>query len=251
MSLEESDEVKKYVGGLPDMVHRSVKASKPKIMQKAIEFATALMDQNIRTLAERQAKKKRKFDDTSRNNQNQQHPFKKNNVARAYTAGPGEKKPYGGSKPLYPRCNYHHDGNRNQGNQAGNGNAIARAYAVGTAGINPNSDVVLGTFLLNNRYDLILFDTGVDRSFVSTAFSSLIDIIPTTLDHGYDVELADEMGSFDVIIGMEWLSKYHAIIVCDEKLIRVPFENENLICHGDESNNEHESRLNIISCTKT
>ncbi|GJU41542.1 putative reverse transcriptase domain-containing protein [Tanacetum coccineum] len=192
---------------------------------------------------------------------------KENNVARAYTAGPGEKKPYKGSKPLCPKCNYHHNGqcapkctncqriahghfksnyqklkNRNQGNQDGNGNAVARAYAVGTARTNPNSNVVTGTFLLNNRYALILFDTGVDRSFISTAFSSLIDIIPTTLDHGYDVDLAD---------GMDWLSKYHVVIVCDEKLIHVPFGNEILIFCGDGSNNRHESRLNIISCTKT
>ncbi|GJZ70280.1 putative reverse transcriptase domain-containing protein [Tanacetum coccineum] len=137
----------------------------------------------------------------------------------------------------------------NQGNRAGNGNAIARAYAMGSVGTNPNSNVVTGTFLLNNRYASILFDTGADRSLVSTAFSSLIDIIPTTLDHGYDVEL--EMGSFDVIIGMDWLAKYHVVIVCDEKLVRVPFGEEILFFHGDESNNEHESRLNIISCTKT
>ncbi|GKC00870.1 putative reverse transcriptase domain-containing protein, partial [Tanacetum coccineum] len=67
-------------------------------------------DQKILTLAERQAKNKRKFDDTSRNNQNQQQPFKRNNVAWAYTEGPQEKKPYKGSKPLYPKCNYYHDG---------------------------------------------------------------------------------------------------------------------------------------------
>nr|GEV10598.1 putative reverse transcriptase domain-containing protein [Tanacetum cinerariifolium] len=59
------------------------------------------------------------------------------------------------------------------------------------------------------------------------------------------------MGSFDVIIGMDWLSKYHAVIVCVEKLVRVPFGNEIFIFHGDGSNNGHESRLNIISCTKT
>ncbi|GJX52181.1 putative reverse transcriptase domain-containing protein [Tanacetum coccineum] len=141
---------------------------------------------------------------------------------------------------------------------AGNGNAVARAYGVGTAGTNPNSNVVTGKFLLNNHYASILFDTSADRSFVSTAFSSLIDIIPTTLDHGYDVELADgriiwvntlirgcplnflnhpfnidlmpvEMGSFDVIIGMDWLSKYHAVIVCDKKIVRIPFGNEILI----------------------
>ncbi|GJW26559.1 putative reverse transcriptase domain-containing protein [Tanacetum coccineum] len=141
--------------------------------------------------------------------------------------------------------------NKNQGNQAGNGNAMARAYGVGITGTNPNSNVVTGTFPLNNRYALILFDTGADRSFVSTAFSSLIDIIPTTLDHGYDVELADEMGSFDVIIGMDWLSKYHDVIVYDEKIVHILFGNEILIVRGDGSSNEHGSRLNIISCTKT
>nr|GEU38742.1 reverse transcriptase domain-containing protein [Tanacetum cinerariifolium] len=127
------------------------------------------------------------------------------------------------------------------GNQAGNGNAITRAYGLGTTGINPNSIVVMSTFLLNNRYDLLLFDTGVDRSFVSTAFSSLIDTIPTTLDHGYDVELADEMGSFDVIIGMDWLSKYHAVIFGDEKIVRIPFGSETLIVRGDRSSNEHKA----------
>ncbi|GJY58292.1 hypothetical protein Tco_0458184 [Tanacetum coccineum] len=59
-----------------------------------------------------------------------------------------------------------------------------------------------------------------------------------------------EMGSFDVIIGMDWLAKYHAVIVCDEKLVRVPFGDKTIIFHGDGSNNGHESRLNIISCTK-
>ncbi|GJZ68550.1 putative reverse transcriptase domain-containing protein [Tanacetum coccineum] len=92
-------------------------------------------------------------------------------------------------------------------------------------------------------------------SFVSTVFSSLINIIPTTLEYGYDVELADDkiirIGSFDVVIGMEWLLKYHALIVCNENIVRIPFGNEILIVCGDGSNNGHESRLNIISCTKT
>ncbi|GKG17712.1 putative reverse transcriptase domain-containing protein, partial [Tanacetum coccineum] len=83
--------------------------------------------------------------------------------------------------------------NNNRGNQVRNANATAKVYVVGHAGTNPNSNVVTGTFLLNNRYASILFDTGADRSFVSTmfAFSSLIDIVPTTIDHDYDVELAD------------------------------------------------------------
>ncbi|GJY43818.1 putative reverse transcriptase domain-containing protein [Tanacetum coccineum] len=123
--------------------------------------------------------------------------------------------------------------NNNRGNQAGNGGATTMAYAMSTTGTNPNSNVVTGTFLLNNRYASILFDTGTDRSFVSTAFSSLIDIIPTTLDHGYD------------------LSKYHVVIVCDKKIVRIPFGDKILIVRSDRSNNGHESRLNIISYTKT
>nr|GEU92885.1 reverse transcriptase domain-containing protein [Tanacetum cinerariifolium] len=233
MFPEESAKVERYIGGLPDMNHGSVKASKPQLMQEAIEFATKIMDKKMLTHAERHYKSD------------------------------------------CPKLK-----NGNQGNQNGNRNVVARAYAVGTSRTNPNSNFVMGMFLLNNRYALILFNTGADRSFISTAFSSLIDIIPTTLDHGYDVQLADgriiwvntlirgctlnflnhpfnidlmpvEMGSLDVIIDMDWLVKYHAVIVCDEKLVRVPFDDKMLIFYGDGSNNGHESRLNIISCTKT
>nr|GEY33669.1 reverse transcriptase domain-containing protein [Tanacetum cinerariifolium] len=94
MFLEEEAKVERYIGGLPDMIHGSVKASKPQSMQEAIEFATEIMDKMMLTHAERKAEQKRKFDDTSRNNQHQQQPFKRNNVARAYTARPGDKKPY-------------------------------------------------------------------------------------------------------------------------------------------------------------
>ncbi|GJW58911.1 hypothetical protein Tco_0105642 [Tanacetum coccineum] len=68
MFPEESDKIEKYVGGLPDMIHGSMMASKPKTMQDAIEFATELIDKKINTFAECQAENKRKFDDTSRNN---------------------------------------------------------------------------------------------------------------------------------------------------------------------------------------
>ncbi|GKB12584.1 putative reverse transcriptase domain-containing protein [Tanacetum coccineum] len=76
----------------------------------AVEFATELMDKKIRTFAECQTENKRKFEDTSRNNQNQQQQQnKRQNTGRAYTVGHREKKPYGGSKPLCSKCNYHHD----------------------------------------------------------------------------------------------------------------------------------------------
>ncbi|GKD51357.1 putative reverse transcriptase domain-containing protein [Tanacetum coccineum] len=167
----------------------------------------------------------------------------------------------------------------------GNGNAQGWVYAVGNAkkrgnasGI-PDANVVTGTFLLNNHYASILFDTGADRSFISTTFSSLINIAPTPLENCYDVELADgklvgidtiirgctlnfldhpfnidlmpvEVGSFDVIICMDWLRRCHAVIVCDEKLVQVPYGNETLTFCGNESSNGRESRLTVISCSK-
>ncbi|GJR60340.1 putative reverse transcriptase domain-containing protein [Tanacetum coccineum] len=167
----------------------------------------------------------------------------------------------------------------------GNGNAQGWVYAVGNAekrgnaSRNPDTNVVTGTFLLNNHYAFILFDTGADRSFISTAFSSLINIAPTPLENCYDVELADgklvgidtiirgctlnfldhpfnidlmpvELGSFDVIIGMDWLRRCHAVIVCDEKLVQVPYGNETLTFYGNESSNGRESRLTVISYSK-
>nr|GFB27800.1 hypothetical protein [Tanacetum cinerariifolium] len=88
MFSEESNKIEKYVGGLPDMIHGSVVASKPKTMQEAIEIATELMDKKIHTFAERETASKRKFENTSRNTQKQQrqHSNKRQNTDRVYTA---------------------------------------------------------------------------------------------------------------------------------------------------------------------
>ncbi|GJW99756.1 putative reverse transcriptase domain-containing protein [Tanacetum coccineum] len=340
MFNEESEEVEKYVGGLPDMIQGNVMSYQPMTMEKSIEFANDQMDQKVLTITERQAEQKRKLEFNARNNQKHQQQNKRQNTGRAYTAGPGKKREYTRSLPLCIKCNYHHKGpcaprcnkckkighlahdcrsfgpngnnnnrgnfgttqnavtcykcgvqghfkkvclklkNGNRGNQCGNGNAPAKVYVVGNAGTNPDSNVVMGTFLLNDRYASILFDTGANRSFVSTTFSSLIDITSITLDHYYDVELANEkiirintiirgctlnlldhpfninlmpieLGSFDVIIGMDWLSKYHTLIDCAKKIVRIPWGNETLIVHGDGSNQGNSTRLNIISYTKT
>ncbi|GKG22348.1 hypothetical protein Tco_0387651, partial [Tanacetum coccineum] len=99
MFPKEIDQVEKYVGGLPDTIHGSVMATKPKTMHDAIEFATELMDKKINTWAKRQANNKRKSDDTARNNQNRQ-PNKRQNTGRAYGAGNGDRRPYEGPRPL-------------------------------------------------------------------------------------------------------------------------------------------------------
>nr|GFA41181.1 hypothetical protein [Tanacetum cinerariifolium] len=107
---EESDRIERYIGGLPDSIHGSVAVSKPKTMQEATEMATGLMDKKIRTYAERQAANKRKFEDTSRKNQGRQQPPKRQDVARAYAAGSSNRQQYAGSRPLFPKCNFNHDG---------------------------------------------------------------------------------------------------------------------------------------------
>ncbi|GJU18440.1 putative reverse transcriptase domain-containing protein [Tanacetum coccineum] len=289
----ETEKVDKYISGLPNNIYGNVKFARPKTLDETIELANDLMDWKLRTYAERQSDNKRKADDSSRNNHgHQQQPVKRQNVAKVYNMGIGEKKPYGGSLPKCTKFHFHHNGpytqkchkcnkvghfardcrstgntnvaNTPKGNGAtpkgngcfecralgyfkrdcpklknkdgGNGNAQGWVYAVGNAkkkrnaSGNPDSNVVTGMFLLNNHYASILFDTGADRSFISTAFSFLIDIVPTSLDNSYDVELADgeivgidtiirgctlnfldhpfhidlmpvELGSFDVIIG--------------------------------------------------
>ncbi|GJY56685.1 putative reverse transcriptase domain-containing protein [Tanacetum coccineum] len=137
----------------------------------------------------------------------------------------------------------------------GNGNAQGWVYAVGNAekrgnaSGNPDVNVVTGMFLLNNHYASILFDTGADRSFISTAFSSLINIAPTPLENCYDVELADgKLVGIDTIIrGCTLNFLDHPVqhrsmpkitwVVCDVIIV--------MNC-----SNGRESRLTVISCSK-
>ncbi|GKF25837.1 putative reverse transcriptase domain-containing protein, partial [Tanacetum coccineum] len=169
--------------------------------------------------------------------------------------------------------------NQNHRNKTGSNEATTKAYAIGGEGANPDSNVVTGTFLINNCYASMLFDSGADRNFVSSTFSALLNVAPSTLDTSYAVELSDgriletkivligytlgllghpfdidlmllKPGSFDVIIGMDWLEKYHAVIVCDKKVVRIPYEDEKLIIRCDDCDNGSKSKLSIISCTK-
>ncbi|GJV62477.1 reverse transcriptase domain-containing protein [Tanacetum coccineum] len=243
----ETEKVDKYISGLLDNIYGNVKSSRPKTLDETIKLANDLMDQKLRTYAERQTDNKKKADDSSRNNHgHQQQPFKRQNVAKVYNMGSGEKNPYGGSLPKCTKCYFHHNGlctqkchkcnkvghfshdcrssgNTNVANAQKDNRAVPKVngcfecgapghfkrdcpklmeygfgeirmhngwvYAVEYARRDwecieePDSNVVTGTFLLNKRYASILFDTGADRSFISTAFNSRIDIAPTPLEN--------------------------------------------------------------------
>nr|GEY14076.1 hypothetical protein [Tanacetum cinerariifolium] len=209
MFHEESDEVEKYVGGLHDMIWGNVMSDQPKTMAKAIEIIALMYQVQLSS-----------------------------------------------QRPCAPRCNKckkidylardcRSFGPNNNNNNRGNSGTTQNAVTCYECGVQGNFKKDCPKSKNGNR--------GANRSFVSTTFSSLIDITPTILDHYYDVELADgriirintiirgctlnflnhpfninlmpvELGSFDVIIDMDWLLKYHA---------------------------GKETRLNIISCTKT
>ncbi|GJS64674.1 putative reverse transcriptase domain-containing protein [Tanacetum coccineum] len=291
MFPKEIDQVEKYVGGLPDTIHGSVMATKPKTMQDAIEFATELMDKKINTWAERQADNKRKSDDTASDNQSQQ-PNKRQNTGRAYAAGNGDRKPHRGPKPLCSKCNYHHEGpcapkcskcnrfghlghdyrsppnvntlanqmacfeysaqghfkkdcpklknNNNRGNQAGNAKAQAKVYAVGNAGVNPDNNVVT-----DHDYNVELAD-GRIVGLNTIIWGCTLNL----LNHPFNIDLMPvELGSFDMIIGMDWLVKYHAVIVYAEKIICIPFGDNYKFNRVDEAA-INTGPNNLISCAK-
>ncbi|GKD29123.1 putative reverse transcriptase domain-containing protein [Tanacetum coccineum] len=137
-------------------------------------------------------------------------------------------------------------GRGNQGNQA-----RGRAFMLGAEEARQDPNIVTGTFTLNDHYATTLFDSGADYSFVSTTFIPLLGIEPSDLGFSYEIEIASGQlveidkvirgckleieghvfdinlipfgsGSFDVIIGMDWLSDHKAEIICHEKVVRIP-----------------------------
>nr|GEX40964.1 transcription factor DYT1 [Tanacetum cinerariifolium] len=111
--------------------------------------------------------------------------------------------------------------------------AQGRAFTLGVAEAPQDSNIVTGTFSLNDYFATVLFDSGADFSFISTNFLPLIDIKPSVINPGYEIEIASGV-NFDVIIGMDWLSKLRAKIVCFEKIVQIPLPNGDILeVHGE------------------
>ncbi|GJY47737.1 putative reverse transcriptase domain-containing protein [Tanacetum coccineum] len=137
-------------------------------------------------------------------------------------------------------------GRGNQRNQA-----RGREFMLGAEEARQDPNIITSTFTLNDHNATTLFDSGADYSFVSTTFIPLLDIEPSDLGFSYEIKIASGQlaeidkvirgckleiqghifdinlipfvnRSFDVIIGMDWLSDHKAEIICHEKVVRIP-----------------------------
>ncbi|GJZ16082.1 putative reverse transcriptase domain-containing protein [Tanacetum coccineum] len=264
MVKPERVKVDAYIRGLTDNIKGEVTSSKPANLNEAIRMAHKLMEQKSQARNER-SKSRRAF-----------------KVGIVVVSSR--------SLPLCKRCFTRHvDHCTIKCHKCGKVGHKARYYkeknvATGASALpiltyydcgEQGPNVVTDTFLLNNCYASVLFDSGSDRSFVDTRFSSMLNIDPVKMGATYEVELAYgrvvstnivlkgctlnlvnhifeidlmpiELGTFDVIIGMDWIVKHDAIIVCGEKVVCIPYENKMLIVKSDKG----VSRLTIISCIK-
>nr|GEV20135.1 putative reverse transcriptase domain-containing protein [Tanacetum cinerariifolium] len=241
MVLEE-DRVKKFIRGLPDNIQGNVIVVEPIRLQDAVRIANNLMDQKSKGYSMKNVEKKR-------SNEKRGHagPFPYCNKCKLHMKDHALRSVGGATRlDICPRIGHYSNEcpklkNQNCGNKAGKKTKEGRgkAYVLGGREANTDSNVVTGTFLLNNHYVFMLFDSGADRSFMSTTFGTLLDITLDTLDVSYAVELADEriietnivrrgctlgllghpfnidlmpveLGSFDVINGIDWVANHHS-----------------------------------------
>ncbi|GJX18926.1 putative reverse transcriptase domain-containing protein, partial [Tanacetum coccineum] len=285
MVPKEEDQIERYVGGLPHNIQGNVMSAEPTRLQDAIRLANSLMDQKLKGYAIRSAENKRKAY-TAGGNEGRVHvgPRPLCNKCKLHHVGSCTVKCKScgkighitrDCKPAVPaafnqralvvnqrivtcfKCgrqgNFKKDcpklKNQNHGNKHVIPKARGKAYTIGGGYANPGSNVVTGTFLLNNHYASVLFYSGADQSFVSTTFSTLLDIIPDTLDVSYAVELADG----------RIFERNTMLRGCTIGLLGHPFNidlmpvelDKILIIQGDRSDKGNTSTLSIISCTKT
>nr|GEW77394.1 putative reverse transcriptase domain-containing protein [Tanacetum cinerariifolium] len=260
----ENEKIDKYISRLPDSIYGNVRSSKPRTLDETIELTNDLMDQKLRTYTER-FDNKRKADDASRSNHGyQQQPFKKQNVSKVYNMGTGERKSYEGSLPNCTKCQRHHNGPCTQKchkcNKVGHFACDCRrsSNANDANAQRDNKETPKGNDCLecgasgHFKRDCpnLMNKNGRNRNAQGWVYAVGNSNKNGNAPMNPDSNVITELGSFDVIIGMDWLTKYHVIIVCDEKLVHVPYGNKTLIFHGNKNDNGRESRLTVISCSK-
>ncbi|GKD72262.1 putative reverse transcriptase domain-containing protein [Tanacetum coccineum] len=267
-----------FIGGLPRSIKGNATASKPQTLEEAITITQRLMDQVTKhNSVQGTNDHKRKFDDrrtftnnnnyqdnrnnnNNRNNDLHQQQNRRQETVRAYAATPTENK--GASRWKQPAAS------------VSNLSCLWRERTLQTSVPKGKKQCPWKSILAEGQERSPRPEHS--HSFVSISLASMLNIPPITLDTTYDIEMADgnlvgtntvirgctlillnqpfkidlmpiKLSSFDVVIGMDWLSKYYARIICDEKVVHIPIDGETFIIRGDRS----KTRLNLMSCIKT
>ncbi|GJY92444.1 putative reverse transcriptase domain-containing protein [Tanacetum coccineum] len=238
---------------------RNVIAAEPTRLQDAVRIANNLMDQNLKGYAVRNAKNKRRLNNNYRNNRGQQPPHKRHNtrgqnVARAYMAGNNEKNGYEGTLPF---CNklwstrtlpegLSKVKNKNYGNNARVLMLRRKSYVLRRRCQNHGSNHC-------QRYHSSDLDVSYAVELAGGRTSETNTVLRGCtlglLGHPFNIDLMPiDLGSFEVIIGTDWLAQNHAVIVCAEKIC-VSLRNE-ILKFGDKSGQGEEITLRIICVVK-
>ncbi|GJR92695.1 putative reverse transcriptase domain-containing protein [Tanacetum coccineum] len=271
MVPEEEDRVEKFIGGLLDNIQGNVIVAEPTRLQDAVRIANHLMDKKLKGYAIRNAENKRRLDNNYRGNRTL--PFC--NKYKLHHEGQCTTKCYNykrighlardcrsvvtvttqgtlGPNQGVVTCfecgvqgHYQKDcpkvKNQNRGNKTRVPNARGKAYVLGEGDANPGSNTITDI-----SYAVELADERTSETSTVLRGCTL-----GLLGHPFNIDLMPiVLASFDVIIGMDWLAKNHAVIVCNEKIVRIPYGNKILIVQGDKSDKEKKSMLSIISCVK-
>ncbi|GJW90787.1 reverse transcriptase domain-containing protein [Tanacetum coccineum] len=274
-----------FIGGLPKSIKGNVAASKPKTLEEAITITQRLMDQVTKhNSVQGTNDHKQKFDDrrtfTKNNYQNnnsncnndyQQQQNKRQETVRDYAATPTENNRSFDQELHKQRASHWKQPTASVSNLScpWRERTLQKLVPKGKQQCPWKS-------ILDEGQERSPRPERDDKSFVSISLASMLNIPSITLDTTYDIEMADgnlvgtntviqgcalillnqpfkidimpiKLGSFDVVIGMDWLSKYHARIICDEKFIHIPIDGGTLIIRDDQSKN----RLSLTSCIKT
>ncbi|GJY71988.1 putative reverse transcriptase domain-containing protein [Tanacetum coccineum] len=234
-----------------------VAATKRKTIQKAVQISGTLTDEALKNGSIKKNPEKRGNIGEPSRDRNVRDDNKRTGTGNAFaiTVNPVRRE-YTGTAPKDVPRNVNHVNARNPTLRAcyecgSTDDARVRAFMLGTEEARHDPNIVTGTFTLNDHYATTLFDYGADYSFISTTFIPLLGIEPSDLGFSYEIEITSEQlveidkvireckleieghvfdinlipfgsRSFDVIIGMDWLSDHKAKIICYEKVVRIP-----------------------------